>query len=667
MAEVANAYVSLLPSARGFGKGIQAEIGGDLDRAGREGGKRLGSGIGGSALVAAKSFVGPLAAVFAGASIAGFFKDAVTGASDLSETTSKVGQVFGSAAGDIERFAAGAATALGQTRQQALDANATFGVFGKSAGLSGKALTGFTTELTTLATDMASFSNTSPEQAIAAIGAALRGESEPIRQYGVLLDDASLRQEALKQGLIETTKQALTPQQKVLASQALILKQTALQQGDFARTSGGLANQQRILSAQWANMKANLGAGLLPVVTRAVTFFNSLFSASSPLAPLLERVKAAVAPLAAAFTGAGTGSSALSGALDAVKAAFASIMPTLLKFGQQIMAVLGPAIHSIGGIVTGQLLPAFAAFLPAVTPIVRFFLNVFGGAVVGALKGVVNVVKGVLTAISGIMNVFAGILKGDWSRAWQGVKQIFSGAFTALKGAVQVFLNVGVLGIFRKGFALLKSLAQAGWNGLKSLFSASMSAIGSLLGRLPGILRGAFTSAFGAARSAVSTGISTVLSFFRALPGRIVSALGSLGSALYGVGKNIVQGLVNGVRSMAGALKDALLRLLPGPLAKFAGALGINSPSTVFAGYGRNIGEGLIVGVQSQQHAVERAIAQLAVTPALPRRGVQVGVAAPGATSAAGSAITVIQNYPPATPERAIRHAVGDALALAGR
>ena len=86
-------------------------------------------------------------------------------------------------------------------QQQALDAAATFATFGGAAGLAGDDLVNFSTGFVGLASDMASFNNTTPEQAIQAIGAALRGEAEPMRQYGVLLDDATLRQKALELGL----------------------------------------------------------------------------------------------------------------------------------------------------------------------------------------------------------------------------------------------------------------------------------------------------------------------------------------------------------------------------------------------------------------------------------------------------------------------------------
>lgn len=214
------------------------------------------------------------AAAAAGAMAIKIGIDGVKAASNLAETQSKVNVIFGESATAITKFASTAATQLGQTRQQAMDAASTFATFGKSAGLAGNDLVKFSTELTTLSADLASFYNTSPEQAINAIGAALRGESEPIRAYGVLLNDATLKQEALNMGIYDGTG-ALSSQQKVLAAQQVILKQTGDAQGDFARTSGGLANQQRILTAQIENTKAMLGEALLPTVLKVVAFFNN--------------------------------------------------------------------------------------------------------------------------------------------------------------------------------------------------------------------------------------------------------------------------------------------------------------------------------------------------------------------------------------------------------
>ena len=192
--------------------------------------------------------------------------DAVQLASDLEETGNKVGEIFGAdGRRQLEEYAATANRSLGQTRRQALDAAATFGIFGQAAGLSGSDLVDFSTELTTLASDLASFNNTDVDQAIVAIGAALRGESEPIRNYGVLLNDATLRSRALALGLVEDVNEQLSLQDKVLAAQAEILAQTTTAQGDFDRTADGLANKQRILTARFEDFRTELGEQLLPV------------------------------------------------------------------------------------------------------------------------------------------------------------------------------------------------------------------------------------------------------------------------------------------------------------------------------------------------------------------------------------------------------------------
>jgi hypothetical protein len=221
-------------------------------------------------------------------------------ASDLGETRSKVGIIFGEMSGDIQKWADSANTTLGQTRKQALDAASDFAIFGKSAGLAGQDLTAFAEKNVQLASDMASFFNTSPEEAITAIGAAFRGEAEPIRKYGVLINDAALKDEALRQGLIKTTADALTPQQRVLAASALIMKQTSDAQGDFARTSDGLANQTRIMTAQFQDALATLGEKFLPIAIKGVGVVRDLLTAFQGLSPEMQNAIIAFGALAAA-------------------------------------------------------------------------------------------------------------------------------------------------------------------------------------------------------------------------------------------------------------------------------------------------------------------------------------------------------------------------------
>lgn len=248
--------------------------------------------------------------IAAGSKLLGALKPAADAASDLNETVAYGEQVFGSAFGAISKFADGAANKLGQSRRQAIGGATDFATFGKAAGLAGDDLVGFSTGLVQLASDLASAKNTKPEEAITAISAALRGESEPIRNYGVLLDDATLRQEAFALGITKTTKDALTPQQKVLAAQSAIFKQTTDAQGDFARTSDSAANAQRVAAAEWENAQAKLGQGLTPVIATAAKTLTTFLD-------VLDKVPGGTAALGVGLAGLG-GAAILGGAVSSI-------------------------------------------------------------------------------------------------------------------------------------------------------------------------------------------------------------------------------------------------------------------------------------------------------------------------------------------------------------
>lgn len=577
MANVGYATLQIIPSARGFGTSLSGQVGPQMGVAGATSGKKFGAGI----LSTFKSVAGPLAAVAGTAAIGGFFKSAITGASDLNETISKSKVIFGDAAGSVEKYAKDASRNILLTTQQAIDASATFGVFGKSAGLTGKDLAGFSTDLTSLASDLSSFSNTTTDEAITAIGAALRGESEPIRKYGVLLDDASLRQEALRQGLVKTTKEALTPQTRVLAAQALIFKQTKDAQGDAARTSAGFANQQRILAKNFQDIKVEVGTALLPVITKLTTLL------STSLKPAFEGIKTVAKPIIDFFkafasgTGqAGATATALKNTLSGIGTALMPIVKTLQDFGKQIIAVVGPALAGIGSIIANQLLPAFRSILPILVPVANFFLKIIGGAIVGALKGAIGVIQGVLKVISGIFNVFAGIFTGDWKKLWTGVKQIFTGLIQGILGAVQVWWNLGILNIFRRAGLALLGLVRGAMGGLK----------------------GAFVG-----------GLEAVLAYMKNIPMRIIQLYIQLPRLMINVGKNIISGLINGIKSMAGALLNMIKSTITDKLPEFVKkALGIQSPSKVFEEIGKNVGLGFIKGVQGTQDKIRDTFAKLA-------------------------------------------------------
>jgi hypothetical protein len=241
--------------------------------------KRLSSGLVSS---------GTQIALAGGIATAGVFALAKA-AGDYEEAASAAGVIFGDASEAVEQFGKDAIESAGLSRRAAVEAANTFGTFGKAAGLTGDELASFSTDLTQLAGDLASFKNTSTEDAITAIGAALRGESEPIRKYGVLLDDATLKQEALSLGIYDGTG-ALDQQSKVLAAQSAIFKQTSDAQGDYQRTSESLSNQTRAFTAQVDNLKVGLGEGAVPVFSELVGVANDALLKFQELNPETQNI-----------------------------------------------------------------------------------------------------------------------------------------------------------------------------------------------------------------------------------------------------------------------------------------------------------------------------------------------------------------------------------------
>lgn len=318
----------------------------------------------------------PAAAALAG--LAAAAGPAIMAASDLEENLSKVNVVFGEGAASIENFAKTAASSLGQSQNAVLQAAGTFGTFGKAAGLSGQDLATFSNDFTALASDLASFNNTTPEQAINAIGSALRGESEPLRQFGVLLSDAALRDEALSMGL-EVSSGALSAQTKILAAQSLIYKQTGDAQGDFARTSDGLANSSRVLKAQMADLQVSIGKALLPAVQAVLPVIKDFATWAANNPQTFTRVAGAITTIATAIL-------AVNFALNA--------SPFVL-WATGITA-LGVAVFAA--------YQKFESFRSGVNMIINAVIGYINGAIT-ALYTLYNAVAMVINAIPGLDNI----------------------------------------------------------------------------------------------------------------------------------------------------------------------------------------------------------------------------------------------------------------------
>jgi hypothetical protein len=568
-----------------------------------------------------------LPATLALTAVAAGSKKAVDAASDLNEEISKSQQIFGRQAAGIERFATGAAASLGQSKQAALEATSTFGLIAQKAGLAGGESAKFATQFTSLASDLASFNNTTPEEAITAIGAALRGESEPIRKYGVLLDDATLRARALKLGLIETTSQALTPQQKALAASQEILAQTTKAQGDFARTSDGAANKSRIMAAQTENLAAGLGQSLLPAYQRALELGTKFVGV---LAEHPTATKAAIVVIVALAAGvlAMSAASAVAGAAltayNGVTIAFTAIQKaaTAASLGTRIGLAALAVQTAITSAVTKAAAVAQAALNAVmlanpITLVVLAIVALVAAFVIAykkseTFRAIVDAAfAGIKKAITVAVAFVVGFVRNNWKKLlvlltgpigvavlliikyWDRIKAATRAVWSAVKSIIQTYLGA-VRAVITTVFNVYRTVVLGVWNAIRNATRAVWSAVTAV----------------------VRNQINLVVGVIQGLRGRVVGAFSAAGSWLLDAGRRIIQGLIDGISSMIGAVRDKLgsvTNLIPdwkGPAERDARLL---EPA------GRLIMGGLIRGIDREQDGLRRKLGEVTETI---RRGV---------------------------------------------
>jgi hypothetical protein len=248
--------------------------------------KNLGgqAGVLGKSVSSSSNLMKSALAGVGAASVLKGLQSAVMAASSLSESIAKADTVFGKNAEAVQNWSKTTSRSLGVSRQAALEAAGTYGNLFRAFGISENAAMEMSTGLVQLAADLASFNNVPIEDALLALRSGLSGETEPLKRFGIALNEARLKEQALADGLIQTTKGVLPQAIKTQAAYALIMKDSALAQGDVARTSGGLANQLKFLQAGIQDAKAGFGEALLPAALSVVTAFND------KLLPAIQRV-----------------------------------------------------------------------------------------------------------------------------------------------------------------------------------------------------------------------------------------------------------------------------------------------------------------------------------------------------------------------------------------
>ena len=229
-----------------------------------------------SAIISAASAVGiALSAAFVVDKIIEFGKEAVSLASDMQEVQNVVETAFGSMSYKCEEFAKTSIETLGMSKLAAKQFSSTYMAMGRGSGMALEEAADMALGATKRIGDIASFYNKSFEEVDTMLKSIWTGETESLKEIGVVMTQANLQQFAYTQGINKKIS-AMTQAEQIQLRYAYVMEQTALAEGDFAKTSDSWANQTRILSERWKEFLSIVGSGLIEVLLPFVKFLNRI-------------------------------------------------------------------------------------------------------------------------------------------------------------------------------------------------------------------------------------------------------------------------------------------------------------------------------------------------------------------------------------------------------
>jgi phage-related protein len=445
------------------------------------------------------------AGAWAGAKIVQGIAGAVKAAGDLQQSTGAIETVFKGSAGQMEKWAAGAGTSVGLTKNEFNELGTLIGTQLKNGGTAMDQLAPKTNQLIGLGADLSSMFGGSSKEAVEALSSALKGERDPIEKYGVSLSQAKIDAEAAALGFSKVGG-TLSTEANQAATLSLIMKQTADAHGNFAKESNTLQGQQQRAKAQWDNIITTLGGVFLPIATKVFGFINT------NILPVLSSWADGLGGAGGALDGLGPVLSGVMTFLNPLSVLWQAMLPLLPEFGALVMqlvnavlpplkeafAAIQPAIQQITAALTPLISTIVSALMPIVIqlaqtilpPVIQIFTQIvqaiaplitqIAGALVPVIQSLMPVVQSVfnivrtiivtvLGVIQGAVKIFSGILSGDWSQVWEGVQQVFGSIVSGIGDvAREFFTNLGpnIIGFLGNVGGLLLNAGKAIIDGL---------------------------------------------------------------------------------------------------------------------------------------------------------------------------------------------------------
>lgn len=577
----------------------------------------------------ASKALGAIGLTLSVAGIAGAIKDCVSLASEVEEMENKFDVVFGEIRDDVDKWAQDYSDAIGRNKNDIKTYLADQQNLLVGFGMTRQAGAELSQQMTTLALDLASFGNIDETVAVDAMTKAIMGESEAAKTLGAVLNDSTREQAMLQMGL-SGTYNSLDQLTKMQVNYQAILSQSPDAIGDCERSLGSYESTVRRFNSKLKEVKQLIGQFFMPTFqkvisygTRGLTSLRNIIQKISDFAAKVggaERIlKVLAAALAATFlvmnvkkiVGAVEGFQKLAKALGAgagkallffaIFLLIALIIQDFIAFMRGDNSVIG-ALFDKAGIGADN---ARQTILNAWNTIKSFLLNVW------------EVIKGAAQAIFGALSAWwaenGEQVKESFSKIWEGIKTICEVLWNALKSAAETIFSALKAFWDVWGETIITVFSNI-WNMLISLIQPFLDAIAGIIDFLANVFTGNWEGAWNAIKdiaSAIWEMITTILStawdnicavwnklaeifggFFQAAWDVIVEKVTGIKDAIvngfqaaidwilalpaqaFKWGQDIIQGIVDGIKSAVGWIGDAV----SGVASTIKGFLGFSEP-----------------------------------------------------------------------------------------
>lgn len=472
-------------------------------------------------------------------------KSMVDAASDFDENLNKISVAFGDSADDVKAWADTATESFGLSMNQALEATSLFGDMATSMGISQSEAASMSTSLAGLAGDMASFKNIGIDEAMTALNGVFTGETESLKQLGIVMTEVNLQEFADGLGLVYDD---MTQAEKVQLRYNYVMAMSKNAIGDYARTSDGTANSMRTFQASVENLAIALGQNLLPIVTPIIQKATEMVNAFSAADPELQRLILGIAGIAAAagpaliilggmVSGFGSLVSILSAVLSpigliitaiaALSAGFVYLMNTNEQFRDAVLQVwdsISSKIQSVRDIISEI---DFSGIFSGIISQLQTFLPSF--------ESVFNTVKIIIGTVADAFSAFFSGLAGSFSGGLDGAEGFASGFMTVL-GMISPPLKAIIL-LFQNFGPQIESLVSIIGSSLVPVFST----LGTTIGGIASAIMPAIQSALANLLPVISQIISTVANLVSSILPVLVSLFNQLAPFLVQIAELIGQ------------------------------------------------------------------------------------------------------------------------------